>query len=202
MSLLSYKELVRLVEDGVITNVVPEQINASSIDLTLGRTILIEVAKEYTRQVVSLRMEGSLIMEPHDLEEASYLLAPQEFILAHTQQSFNLPNDISAEYKLKSSMARIGLEHLNSGWCDAGWNGSVMTLELLNVTRRHNIVLSLHDPIGQVVFFRHEEVPEDRSYAARGRYNGDETVSGVKFSPAMRAALLAVQEMERSDDCR
>ena len=198
MSLQSYNELVKLVEQGVITNVEHDQINAASIDLTLGNKLLIEKVEYDTLSqkklgCVSLRLKDKLNMYEHDLEGSSYILQPGEFILAHTQQVFNLPNHISAEYKLKSSMARIGLEHLNAGWCDAGWNGSVLTLELKNMTRYHGIVLSLNDPIGQVVFYTHQGVPKDRSYAARGRYNGDTSVSGVKqHSPAMAAALDAV----------
>jgi dCTP deaminase len=72
------------------------------------------------------------------------------------------------------------LNHLTAGWADAGWNGSVLTLELKNVTNYHEIELRRGDRIGQVIFFEHESVPADRSYAARGRYNGDKSVSGIK----------------------
>jgi deoxycytidine triphosphate deaminase len=105
---------------------------------------------------------------------------PGAFILAHSREVFNLPSDISAEYKLKSSMARIGLNHLNAGWCDSFWSGSVLTLELHNTTQNHAIQLRMGDPIGQMVFFRHAPVPEESSYKVRGRYNNDKTVSGIK----------------------
>ena len=192
MSLLSYNNLVHLVEQKVITNVEHDQINASSIDLTLGPNLLIEgrhpdafAHKLQTgRDGVSgicLRDRDPLFMTAHNLEsDGPYDLLPGEFILASTAQIFNLPRNVSAEYKLKSSMARIGLEHLNAGWCDAGWNGSALTLELKNMTRHHAIRIQAGDRIGQVVFFLHAEVPVDRSYAARGRYNGDTSVSGIK----------------------
>lgn len=185
LSLLSYMELVELVDAGVLTNVTPEQINSSSIDLTLGPTILKE---KHTVKgdrnhvyVLSLRNRDSLPTKEIRISyDHPYVLAPGEFILAHSQQVFHLPSDISAEYKLKSSMARIGLEHLNAGWADAGWNGSVLTLELKNMTRRHAVELSPGDRIGQIVFFRHTAVPEDKHYGVRGRYNKDTTVSGCK----------------------
>lgn len=192
MSLLSYNNLCTLVEMNIITNVEHDQINATSIDLTLGPNLLIErqhpdafLHKLQTGAEgvagVCLRDRTPLFMGPHNLEEdGPYDLLPGEFILAQSAQMFNLPRNVSAEYKLKSSMARIGLEHLNAGWCDAGWNGSVLTLELKNMTRHHAIRLQAGDRIGQVVFFQHAPVPEDRSYAARGRYNGDATVSGIK----------------------
>lgn len=93
---------------------------------------------------------------------------------------FNLPEDISAEYKLKSSMARIGLEHMNAGWCDAGWHGSVLTLEFKNMLQYHAILIRPGDAIGQMIFFYHEPVPKSASYATRGRYNNDKSVSTIR----------------------
>lgn len=184
MSLLSHEELLDLVEDEVITNVTTASINSSSIDLTLGSKILYEkprVLAEHPARVVFLKEREPLELEEFDMNSgAKFLLYPGQFILAQTEQVFNLPNNISAEYKLKSSMARVGLEHLNAGWCDAGWHGSVLTLELKNMTQDHTIVLEKGVPIGQVVFFRHAPVPYEKSYAKRGRYNNDKTVKGIK----------------------
>lgn len=187
MSLLSYNRLCELVAQGVITGVKHDQINAASIDLTLGRYVMREHVPfdPYSEmqppiQVVSLKDRTPLATRKMDLQKGPIVLHPGQFILAQSQQIFNLPDNISAEYKLKSSMARIGLEHLNAGWCDAGWNGSVLTLELKNMSEGHAIRLEEGDGIGQIVFFEHEPVPADRSYAARGRYNHDTTVSGIK----------------------
>lgn len=183
MSLLSYSRLVQLVEQGVISNVKPEQINSSSIDICLGTKFFTEDCNVYEgHHYVSLSERKPLRMSEWEFDELhqEFILAPGEFVLAHSRETFNLPNNISAEYKLKSSMARIGIEHLNAGWCDAGWNGSVLTLELKNMTRNHHISLRAGDRIGQMVFFEHEPVPEGKCYASRGRYNGDSTVTGVK----------------------
>lgn len=159
-------------------------INAASIDITLGGKILMEQytsEEEYAAFRISLRNRDQLKMKEYTVDaDRPFILKPGDFILAQSEQTFHLPNDISAEYKLKSSMARIGIDHCLAGWCDAGWNGSVLTLELSNITQNHEIELYKGDKIGQMIFFRHTPVPEDRSYAARGRYNGDTTVSGVK----------------------
>lgn len=182
MSLLSYNRLCDLVSKNIITNVKKDMINSASIDITLGRNLLVESVREEDRKIVLLGRRDSLNFEKLELtDDVTKVLAPGEFILAQSEQMFNLPNNISAEYKLKSSMARIGLEHLTAGWCDAGWNGSVLTLELKNMTLNHWIGIKAGDPIGQVVFFEHEAVPDERSYAMRGRYNGDKEVSGIKL---------------------
>lgn len=183
MTLLAHQEILHLLETGVIENADPALINAASLDLQLGRYLLVETLPPETREtglasIVSLRQKEQLRMTRIDLlEQDNFRLRPGQFILAETQEKFNLPLWLSAEYKLKSSMARIGLEHLNAGWCDAGWHGSVLTLEFRNLTTFHEIELRYGDKIGQMVFFKHAEVEYDNSYAARGRYNKLDTVS-------------------------
>ena len=186
MTILSYTEICDLIEDGVIEGAQYEAVNSASLDLHLGPVILIE--NQHISQgpdnMLYLNKKSKLAVEKVKLESGGqFALHPGQFILASSQEIFNLPNNISAEYKLKSSMARIGLELLNAGWCDAGWNGSVLTLELKNMTERHRIVLTEGDRIGQIVFYRHKEVPLDKSYAARGTYNHHTQTTGVITTP-------------------
>ena len=175
--LLSHDEIIELIRNGVIENADEDCVNSSSLDIHLGSKILIECFPFVAD--LSLAHRESLTTIPTDISRY-FKLTPGQFILAHSREIFHLPNNISAEYKLKSSMARIGLEHLNAGWCDAGWNGSVLTLELKNMTQFHNICLTKDVKIGQVIFFKHTPVPQDKSYSIRGRYNGDKSVSGAK----------------------
>ena len=174
--LLSYTEICELIEQGVIEGATYESVNSSSLDIHLGKELLIEDRFSH-HPVLSLRSRAHLQVYDGTFP---HIMSPGEFILTQSREIFHLPNTVSAEYKLKSSMARIGLEHLNAGWCDAGWNGSVLTLELKNMTEAHSILLQEGDAIGQIVFFKHTPVPEDKSYAARGRYNNDKTVMGAK----------------------
>lgn len=169
--LLSHDELLQLIEDGVIS--APESaVNASSIDVRLGDYLQIERAP-HGGGVVDLAHKQSPSMTQLQMTEAGYALDPAEFVLGHTIERFDLPNDISAEFKLKSSLARAGLQHALAGWCDAGWHGSQLTLELTNSTREHRLLLRPNMKIGQVIFYRHAEVPDHASYAAKGQYNGD-----------------------------
>lgn len=180
MMLLSYNELVKLVYDGVITNVKDGAINSASIDIHISEKIMIESSHPGGElNLIDFAKRTPALMEEIAINDG-YNIYPEEFLLASTIEKFNLPPYISCEYKLKSSMARIGLEHLNAGWCDAGWHGSALTLELKNISQRQIIRIRPGDAIGQMVFFRHEPVPADRSYAARGRYNNDSTVQGIK----------------------
>ena len=184
--LISYHGLVDLVDQGVVEGVDPGHINAASIDITLGAKLLIEDRTDGYKykghpDVVSLRNRDSLkVIEWNLIYQGSYVLKPGEFVLAHSCEVFNLPDNIAAEYKLKSSLARVGLDHLNAGWCDPGWHGSTLTLELRNLTTYHFLELEYGIKIGQMIFFRCDPVPHEASYATKGSYNRDIGVQGAK----------------------
>lgn len=177
MSLLSYNELCELVERGVITNVDMKDVNGTSIDVHLGPRIMVE--REWKDFTVSLRDKEQLTMYTLNIMDSSYDLLPNHFILAHTVEKFYMPDDLSAEFKLNSSGARIGLENALATWCDPWWTNSTLTLELKNLTQHHTI--RLHDGvrIGQMIFHRSAPVPKERGYAVRGRYNNNASVQGV-----------------------
>ncbi len=180
MSLLSYDELCELVKGKVITAVAPWNINAASIDVHLGDHLLVE--EEYDQQIKSILLakRESPRFKRHDLYSSDYGLRPNEFVLGCTREQFNLPCDIAAKFVLKSSLARAGLNHALAGWCDPGWHGSVLTLELKNQLAYTTLVLSPGMPIGQMVFFKVAPVPDHASYAQRGHYNNDVTVTAAK----------------------
>lgn len=56
-----------------------------------------------------------------------------------------------------------------------------MLLEFKNMLNNHAIRIRPGDAIGQMIFFRHTVVPRDKSYAARGRYNNDKSVSTIRL---------------------
>lgn len=199
--ILSYDQLCDIVDSGFITHVLPENINGSSIDVRLGAEVMIErYAGCPDLKTISLNKREPLDTVAHDLTKEPLFLYPGECILAHTIEIFNLPGDLSAMFKLKSSCGRIFLEHMNAGWCDAYWHGSALTMELKNMSRQHVIKLEYGDAIGQMIFFPHNLVPEDMGYARRGRYNKDKSVSGTKKSaitfgdPDEDAASQAIAE--------
>lgn len=140
-----------------------EHVNPASLDVRLGPTILIESAED--RQFVPLDIERSSIDRP-------FMLIPGQFILANTLERFHLPDDVAAQFMLKSSRAREGLEHLLAGYCDPGWHGSTLTLELHNSRQLHPVAIWHGMRIGQMVFHQLTE-PVTESYAIKGRYNGD-----------------------------
>lgn len=172
--LLTHTDLLDLVAAGVILGVPPSHINGASIDVTLGSRLWIEAPPRGLETVVDLMAKGGPHLEPVDLLDCHYYdLSPGQFCLGGTEQVFHLPNDISAEFRLKSSAARAGLDAALAMWCDPTWSGSVLTLELTNALQWHALRLRPGLKVGQMIFHRGAPVPEHAAYARHGSYNND-----------------------------
>lgn len=174
MSYLNHAQILALVESGAIRNVDHDCINAASLDLRLGDEILIESECD---RVIDYRARERLSMHTVKLDpERGFVLHPGEVMLAHTLEVCDFPDDLAALFRIKSSMGRVFLEHMDAGWVDPGFNGP-LTLEFKNLSQHHAIRLRPGDRIGQLVFLRGDAVSEEQSYRTRGNYNG---ASGVK----------------------
>lgn len=173
MSMLSYTQLVDLVNDGIIEGALLENVNAASIDVRLGTVIYRERVPLTENHQVHLSKKETPQMDRLDITDTPYRLRPNEFCLAQTMEVFNLPDWLVATFYLKSSGARSGLDNALACFCDPGWNGSVLTLELKNNLSYYSLVLEYGMKIGQVVFHQVAKVPYNASYSTRGQYNGD-----------------------------
>jgi dCTP deaminase len=159
-----------LCETGMVTPFDPALVNPASLDLRLGSNILIESSEG--PGLVPYSLAGHTADNP-------YRLVPGQFVLAETQETFNLPNHLAGQFVLKSSRAREGLQHLLAGYCDPGWHGSRLTLELKNVRQLHWVGLWPGLKIGQMKFITMDARPMN-SYAVTGRYNADQTVTASR----------------------
>jgi dCTP deaminase len=146
------------------------QLNPASYDVTLGSQIMMEVAT--TPELQKVQLHGHTEADP-------FWIQPGEFFLAETQEIFNLPDHVGAQFVLKSSRAREGWDHAEAGWCDPGWFGSRLTMELRNQRRLHPLPIWPGLRIGQMKFLLVSGTVE-RSYAETGRYNADLGVTASK----------------------
>lgn len=180
MSYLNHDEILELCESGAIENWDPECINAASLDVRLGVEFQLEMNPANTGEY-SWVLDYQSRQKPkmHTVmanEEDKILVRPGDFFLAHTIERCNFPDDVAALFRIKSSMGRIGLEHMDAGWVDPGFHGS-LTLEFKAMMNHHTLCLRPGDRIGQLIFFRGNKVSEDKSYRTRGNYNG---AAGIK----------------------
>jgi deoxycytidine triphosphate deaminase len=148
-------------------------VNANSIDVTLGPTLLQPAYEEHiqpeNRMPVQLDYEHSITWEEYDMGFSNFRLNPGAFALGCTRERFDcqamvLGTPVSADgmvvsdmrafapmYEGRSTLARVGLmSHLSAGFGDWGFQGA-FTLELFNCFPRP-IMLSPGMRIGQVYF--------------------------------------------------
>lgn len=169
--LLPDHEIRRLCQQhAMVTPFNPDLLNPASIDVTIGGRIMVEMPEAPELQMVSI--EGHTAADP-------FMVQPGMFLLAETREIFNLPDHVGAQFVLKSSRAREGWDHAEAGWCDPGWYGSRLTMELRNQRRWHDLALWPGMKIGQMKFLLVSGSVE-RSYAETGRYNADLGVTGSK----------------------
>lgn len=164
-------EIRALCEEGLVDPYDPALVNPASLDVRLGENILVEA--EFTSQ-----------MQPRSIarftQKYPFLLQPKEFILAETVETFFLPAFLAGQFALKSSRARSGIEHLMAGYCDPGWEGSKLTLELQNARTIHPVALWPGMRIGQIVFHVMSKTPA-KDYSIVGHYNFDRQVTASKL---------------------
>ena len=177
--LITGRGLEALIAQNILMDADLTNVNASSIDLTLGGVIQVESNEAQDAVPVDLQDKKGIGTLPIALP---YNLLPGQFALAHTQEVFNLPDDISCHVFLKSSHARAGLNHSLAGWADPGFNGQ-LTLEISNVTQYNLLSLRPGMKCMQAVFFQHDKVPRHLSYASKGSYNGSVGVVGAGEKP-------------------
>lgn len=105
-----------------------------------------------------------------------FTLAPKEFMLGHTIETFSMPEDVMALCQGKSSYARVGI-HVNVTPLEPGWEGQV-TLEIFNQTP-HSVLIFPWRGICQFQFFKSKR-PKVTYADKAGKYQGQMGVTHAK----------------------
>jgi len=105
-----------------------------------------------------------------------FILGPGEFVLGHTMETFNMPEDVAAVCWGKSTYARCGI-HVNVTPLEPGWCGQV-TLEIFNQSPRY-VLLHPGRGICQFQFHHLAERPEITYADKGGKYQSQ---TGVTFA--------------------
>lgn len=172
--ILVYQELLELVANGAI-DADPRQVGPSSIDVHLGDDFWLEEKGSHISTFGHTTHPASGNGPQMVQWTNSVLVPPGGFCLAATKETVRIPDDISVEFRLRSTVARCGMNHALAIWVDPGFVGNI-TLELVNTLQHHEARLVMGDRIGQLIFHRHSVT--QRPY--RGVYRGDTGVARAK----------------------
>jgi dCTP deaminase len=174
--ILSDGEIREALDHGhlVIDPLEKKQIQPSSVDLRLGKTVTAFRAPTIMEQVDGRRFDPHAdsagdLMQSFDLKLAPMALKPGDFFLAHTMERVVIPTDLVGVVDGRSSMGRLGIMvHITAGYIDPGFRGQI-TLEMHNVGPL-TVLLRPGDRICQIRFHRMARAAE-HPYA--GKYQGD-----------------------------
>src|ERR1700691_4704776 len=114
----------------------PEQFGSCSVDFRLGNEF--NVFEHSRHAYIDLRDQKGIegIMQSVEVAAGdSFILQPREFVLAITEETLELDDDVLGRLEGRSSLGRIGIiVHGTAGLFDPGWIGKA-TLELSNLGR-------------------------------------------------------------------
>ena len=137
MAILSDKTIKEYLEEGKIV-IDPlkdeQQIQPSSVDMRLGDEFKVfkVIRKPYIdpkdEEDIAEYMESSTVPEGE-----AFIIHPNEFALATTQEYVKVPDDLVARVEGRSSMGRLGVTmHVTAGYVDPGFEGRI-TIEISNI---------------------------------------------------------------------
>ena len=110
--ILSDKTLQAMLNAGTltITPLIEDQIQPASVDIRLGNTF--SVVEDSPSGMINMENE----IRYKTITSESYILLPNQFVLATTMEYFDLPDDLTAFVEGRSSLGRMGLFIQNAGW--------------------------------------------------------------------------------------
>ncbi len=169
--ILSDKTLMKMIEEKslIVEPLEKEQIQPASIDIRLGNTF--SIVEDTSTGIINLENE----IKYKTITTDSYILLPNQFVLATTMEYFDLPNDLTAFVEGRSSLGRMGLFIQNAGWVDPGFKGEI-TLELYNANRCA-IELKAGRRVGQLVFAKMDDTALN---PYNGKYQGQKGATGSR----------------------
>ncbi|RHP33990.1 dCTP deaminase [Lachnotalea sp. AF33-28] len=169
--ILSDKTIMKMIQEKTlsITPLEKEQIQPASVDIRLGDTF--SIVEDSSTGIITLENE----IKYKTIRADTYILLPNQFVLATTMEYINLPNDLTAFVEGRSSLGRMGLFIQNAGWVDPGFKGEI-TLELYNANRCA-IKLKAGRRIGQLVFAQMDDTALN---PYNGKYQGQKSATGSR----------------------
>ena len=112
------------------------RIGQVSIDLRLGRKFTTFKDDGLPDHIPAIRVRPSLFESPDlwaHMERDTFRIEPRGFVLAHTLERVEMPDDLMGLVEGRSGWARAGLSvHLTAPKIDPGFNGTI-TLEIANM---------------------------------------------------------------------
>lgn len=170
------RELLKLDDLKVLPLInIDAQLGSTSLDVRLGTTF--QIYQPNQSGVIDFRLEESVqgAQNNSTVKDLDYkeglVLAPGQFVLAHTLEYIGLPENVGAQLEGRSSFARLGIQiHMTASFIDPGFHGSI-TFEIYNAGP-NPIRLFPGYRIGQLRFFPCNKPNKPYNKKKHAKYKG------------------------------
>lgn len=173
---------------GIGDPVDPVALQPASVDLTLGSHWLVPIPNTtagkgilgsqdafgpifFGREVTDTKFP----VRYDEIQAPTFVIPAHGFVLARTQETVSLSNDLFGKVEGRSSVGRLGLVVETAGVIDPGFRGTI-TLEIGNLLP-YPVLLHAGTRICQIVVSRMDGDTEG-GYAAKGKYSGQVATTG------------------------
>ena len=177
------EQAVRLIESFIKDN-----LQSASYDLTISNKINI-----FKNQSITLDLTDKMLIESLNEEvdiTYGYNLSPQEYIISTLNEKINMPKDLSAHIRPRTTFTRLGLilvaQHINPTY------SGVLSLGLYNASP-YVIKLIPNIVIGQIVFEQLSGEPIEEKlyrYNTNSKYHNESGLVGSKVFSEMDIKYL------------
>ena len=133
--ILSDKDIKKIIKERKLIfqpKLSPDQIGPASIDLKLGPIFkFFNITKQHLLDIKKGLPKDSFIVTKRLKKGESFILHPNNFVLASTKEYVKVPDNIVLRVEGKSTLARMGILVHTAGFVDPGFEGT-LTLEISN----------------------------------------------------------------------
>jgi len=174
--MIGTKELLRFVkEQKLVENLCERELTnpeGAGFDLRVGEVFLIDKGEAFLGETQRFTPEVKSIASSGKEKEVT--LAPGDYVLVKTMEKINLPSDIAAIFRPRSTLQRCGVA-LFTATASPGYSGE-LTFGMKNVGN-NSFRLELGARIAHIIFFNTTENQSDY----RGQWqNGRVSTQGTK----------------------
>jgi len=133
--ILSDRDIKKLIKEKKLVfkpELTADQIGPASIDLKLSPVFKsFNISKHYLLDVKKGLPNKDFVITQKLKKDESFILHPNSFVLAATQEYVVVPDNIILRVEGKSTLARMGILVHTAGFVDPGFEGTI-TLEISN----------------------------------------------------------------------
>lgn len=145
-----------------------------------AKSIVIGAAKAGARDTTYDATVGCIILDGAEIRNGRYVLPPRGIVWVISQETFNMPGNVTGLATLRTTWTHRGVLALNVGVIDPGWNGPLATV-LVNFGNS-DFPVEVGSQFLRVIFFEHDVVASAKNIQTSSEYKNTIMLMSKNYS--------------------